>query len=160
MGVIGAMILVLASPVAGQTPRRGVEVQAYAFGGGGKTTGATYNSEVGATATAGGGLQFLFESGIALSGELEVMDRRSSYGSSFHPSVNLGYHFGGKEPDRRVVPFLSGGYTANVFGVNVGGGIQYWAWKRVGIRTEVREHAFLYGGRYDVYEFRLGLAFR
>ena len=74
MGVIGAMILVLASPVAGQTPRRGVEVQAYAFGGGGKTTGATYNSEVGATATAGGGLQFLFESGIALSGELEVME--------------------------------------------------------------------------------------
>jgi hypothetical protein len=132
----------------------------YAFGGGGKTTGDAYSYELGRTVTLGGGAQLLFGSGIALSGELEVMDRRSSRGTSFHPSINFGYHFGGREPDRKVVPFISGGYTANVFGVNVGGGLQYWAWKRVGIRSELRTHAFLYGGRYDVYEFRLGLALR
>jgi len=60
-------------------------------------------------------------------------------------SVNGTYYLPRAGRDRRVQPFVTGGYslafrngTANLW--NAGGGADYWATKRVGLRVEIRDH--------------------
>jgi len=68
-------------------------------------------------------------------------------------SANLSYHFFPKKVRGNVAPFVTGGYTlffgqdtdnytgSIAHGLNIGGGVDYFASKHVGIRFDVRYYA-------------------
>jgi hypothetical protein len=82
-------------------------------------------------------------------------------------SADGGYFFrNARSASAKFVPFVNGGYTllfrsGSESGFNVGGGVISWFSERVGLRLEVRDHAFSDGGRLaHLVGFRIGLAFR
>jgi hypothetical protein len=80
-------------------------------------------------------------------------------------SANVGYHFRKASQSRKVVPFVSGGYTLFFRsgvdnGVNFGGGVNYWFKDRLGLRFEVRDHVFVPSPDTHLIGFRVGLMFR
>ena len=138
--------------------------QGYVFAGGGSITpDNVYTYWHGPTITAGAGAEYIKANGIGISGEVEGVVRKTYYGESHGtalPSINLSYHFRNGEPNRKLVPFVTGGFTSSP-GVNAGAGVQYWRSPRFAIRTEARNHSLLGGDAIlQVYEFRIGLAFR
>jgi hypothetical protein len=96
-------------------------------------------------------------------------------------SANFSYHFSPKQYKGKVAPFITGGYT-NFFGqdtdtpggnttngLNVGGGVDLFASKRLGVRFDARYYA--HGGRilwpsfpsgtdFNFTAIRIGLTFR
>ncbi len=66
-------------------------------------------------------------------------------------SVNPAYHFKGQGRARRVVPFITGGYTGlfrqvSINGSNFGGGVTVWPGDHVGLRFEGRLYHFNIAG--------------
>jgi hypothetical protein len=162
---IRASILIFVMSVASQaqTPNQR-HFQGYVFVGGGSITpGDVYTFWRGPTVTAGAGAEYVKANGLGISGEVEGILRKTYYGerhASALPSINLSYHFRNGEAARKLVPFMTGGFTAFP-GVNVGGGVQYWLSPRFALRTEIRNHSLLGGDAIlQAYEFRIGLAFR
>ncbi len=79
-------------------------------------------------------------------------------------SLNGYYHF--RHSRSAVVdPFVTAGYslffrhgTNNL--ANFGGGLNYWIWRGVGVRTEFRDHVYTGGGpTLHFWNFRFGLSF-
>lgn len=85
-------------------------------------------------------------------------------------SANASYHFFGKKNRRRVEPFVTGGYslyfgdrTAFESGFNVGGGVNLWMAKHVGLRLEARDqdHIEYFHSQFTRFvAFRVGVTFR
>jgi hypothetical protein len=118
-----------------------------------------------ATLHAGGGGEALIARGFGIGAELGYFARARDAGHGYGlGSLNLSYHFGGRDPEQKTVPFITAGGSA-VFhggrtqgGANIGGGIQYWMRERLGLRFEYRSHIFSSDSSH-AYEFRFGLAF-
>ena len=65
--------------------------------------------------------------------------------------------------ETRVEPFVAGGYSLLFRGGHanlgyLGGGMNYWTWKKVGFRMEFRDH--IHGGPVQYWLFRFGVALR
>lgn len=77
-------------------------------------------------------------------------------------SLNLSYHLLPKTPDRKLEPFITGGYSlffrAGTFdGYNIGGGTNLWLSDGVAIRVEGRVHST---SQYRFAGFGIGMTFR
>ncbi|MGE5644332.1 MAG: hypothetical protein ACM336_00935 [Acidobacteriota bacterium] len=77
-------------------------------------------------------------------------------------SANAYYHFF-HSSDARLDPFVTGGYSiffrrgTQSLG-NFGGGLNYWIWKTVAVRVEVRDHV-MGTPRAHYWGIRLGMSF-
>ncbi len=131
------------------------------FGPGGVTccghTDTILHAGLGGEAVLGAGLGFGAEIG-AMGVSRYFVD--SGFGVF---SLNGYYHFvHGRGV--KVDPFVTGGYTlffrsghADLF--NVGGGLNYWFYRRLGFRVEVRDHVLTDGEAVHYWSVRFGLAF-
>lgn len=131
-----------------------------------------------------GGEAYVFK-GLGLGAEIGAADM-SSFVTGVG-SADLSYHFFPKKVHGRVSPFITGGYTAffghnthtgtGLFGhkplmtegFNIGGGVDLFASKHVGMRFDVRYYG--HGGRilnyiypdldqFSFVAFRIGVTFR
>ncbi|MFB3922294.1 MAG: hypothetical protein ACE145_11270 [Terriglobia bacterium] len=85
-------------------------------------------------------------------------------------SANASYHFVGKNDGRRVEPFVMGGYslyfgdrTSFESGFNLGGGVNVWMAKHIGLRLEIRDqdHINRFHSQFTRFvAFRIGVTFR
>ena len=132
-----------------------------------------YNSGGGeATMQVGGGGEAVFKNGAGIGAELAYLTRFKDTGDGIGMfSINGSYHFLKASKDRKVVPFLTGGYTGfmkgdYVNGINVGGGVNYWFKPRVGLRFEFRNSVWLedsvwaFADGMNFWNVRIGLTFR
>lgn len=127
------------------------------FGVGGATAG---NSTI---YTAGGGGEVLLYKGLGIGAEGGAIGNAGGSGAGTF-SVNGGYHFQNSSSPKKLVPFVTAGYTflapsdeTNLF--NFGGGVNYWAGERVGLRVEFRDHVFPNGNEH-LFNVRVGITFR
>lgn len=80
-------------------------------------------------------------------------------------SVNGSYYLPASGRERRIQPFVTAGYTmafrdgtANLW--NVGGGVDYWVSRRVGVRLDVRDHVWADVGTAHFWGPRIGIVLR
>jgi hypothetical protein len=114
----------------------------------------------------GVGGEGLVYKGLGAGGEIGYFAPARGLGEGFGIfSANGSYHFRDSTSSRKLIPFVTGGYsllfhsgTAHAF--NVGGGVNYWFRDRLGLRLEFRDHVLTNGGTVHYYGFRIGLAFR
>jgi hypothetical protein len=113
----------------------------------------------------GGGGDRLIYRGVGLGAELGNVSP-VGFGNLGIFSANASYNFGARDSSRKTIPFVTGGYSVKFRddedsggGVNIGGGVQYWASNRVGLRVEFRDHHF-FKGVLNSYGVRLGITFR
>jgi hypothetical protein len=105
------------------------------------------------------GGEYVFGKGIGLGAEIGLIAGHSSFVAF---SVNGYYHFLNSGSDRKLDPFITGGYTAasDIFSSsslgNVGVGLNYWFHRHFGVRAEFRD--FVSGGG-QAPIFRGGIAF-
>ena len=111
----------------------------------------------------GAGGERVFFKGIGMGGEIGYAHptERPDAGLGV-ASINGLFQFVEALPNRKVVPFVSAGYTlgfrsqtANF--INFGGGATWWFRERIGLRLELRDHTS--EGRH-LLGFRVGFAFR
>jgi Leucine carboxyl methyltransferase len=101
----------------------------------------------------GGGGERLIYRGLGLGAELGNVTPIGDFGHGLGIlSATASYSFGGRQSSRRFTPFVSGGYSLKFRddddsggGINIGGGVQYWASPRVAVRVEFRDHHFFKG---------------
>src|ERR1035441_2353982 len=136
--VAAALLLfapVLASAQDGSPKYRG---QAYVFIGLGQVSLDPGYRGIGHV---GGGGEFNFYKGLAVAGELGAVGMPGDGACLF--SVGPSYHFQLVSKRSKFDPFVSGGYT-RAFGnggvnlMNFGGGVNYWLFKRVSLRLDLR----------------------
>lgn len=127
------------------------------FGVGGATAG---NSTI---FHAGGGGEAILYKGLGVGAEAGAFGSFSG-GDGGIFSVNGNYHFQNTGSPQKLVPFVTAGYTllgpsdeTNLF--NFGGGVNYWAKERVGLRVEFRDHVFPNGSEH-LFNVRVGITFR
>ncbi len=121
----------------------------------------------------GGGGEVLLVKGFGVGAELGAMGRPGNGVGVL--SIDPSYHFLHASGKSKIAPFIEGGYTRTIGGnypvlydnlFNFGGGIHYWAFRRVGLRLEFRDHVqhvspILGSGYTDHYwVLRIGLAVR
>jgi len=164
--VLFLWIPMLESAQGGEHPYRG---QGYIFLGVGSGTDSPSFEHVG-----GGGEVLLFR-GIGVGGELGAMGRPGEGEGVL--SVGPSYHFLHAFRKSKIDPFVQGGYTGTFEGdapipggsgnlFNFGGGMNYWFFKRVGLRLDFRDYVhhksfFPAGGSTDQYwGVRVGLTVR
>jgi len=81
-------------------------------------------------------------------------------------SFNGAYHFVSSQRERRLVPFVTAGYTrafANQNGANLanyGAGFQYWFKENWAFRVEGRDHINTSGPVAHAWQIRLAIVFR
>ena len=130
----------------------------YGFGAAGGTSGGSE-----ATLHVGGGGEGLVYKGLGLGAEIGYLSPFQQFGDGIGIlSTNVGYHF--VKPNRKLVPFVSGGFSlafrnGSSGGGNFGGGVQYWMKPHLGLRFEFRDHIFS-SDTPHLYGFRVGLSFR
>jgi hypothetical protein len=166
-----ALLLMLPALASAQDVDHQYRGEGYVFIGEGSLRSRDYGLH-GITDVGGGGEVLLFR-GFGVGGELGAMGRPGEGVGVL--SIDPSYHFPHAFGKSKVVPFVEGGYTrtfgnndpvvpANLF--NFGGGIHYWAFKRVGLRLEFRDHvrhvspSFVSGYTNHYWGLRIGLAFR
>ena len=148
-------VLLIALTAAGYAQER--RVWGYGFAGaGGNSQGTSLH--------VGGGGEFLIAGGFGFGAEAAHFGSTSRFGDNSVGmlSANVGYHFGGRDLSRKLVPFITGGLSvanARGGGGNFGFGVHYWMHKRVGLRVEFREHIFSSDSPY-LHSFRIGISFR
>jgi hypothetical protein len=114
----------------------------------------------------GVGGEGLLHRGLGVGGEIGVIGTWSGQGDTMGiASVNSSYHFRGASASRKVVPFVTGGYSLffrhfSASGANFGGGVNYWFHDRLGLRLEFRDHVVNIDGQRHYVGIRIGLAFR
>jgi hypothetical protein len=116
---------------------------------------------------AGIGGEGIIYKGFGVGGEIGYF-RQATFGSDSGIgllSVNPSYHFMNASKSRRLVPFVTGGFSlffrsGAVIGSNFGGGITYWLKDRIGVRLEVRDQIPAYSGIGHFPSFRAALTFR
>jgi hypothetical protein len=134
----------------------------YVFGG----VGGASDGE-GAFAHVGGGGEGLLHKGFGIGGELGYFAPVSgTFGNGVGIlSVNPAYHFTNASASKKVVPFVTGGFSlafrssAASGGGNVGGGVQYWFKEKAALRVEFRSHVFSSDRPY-LHSLRVGISFR
>lgn len=149
----------LAQPPATPSDRISTGI-GYVFGGVGSVEGLS-------TFHVGGGGEALVKDAFGIGAEIGyLMPTDAASDGIGMLSLNAAYHFLPGRPVRRVRPFVSGGYTlgfrgghANLF--NVGGGVDVWLKRRVGLRLEVRDHVYTPGNHSaHFWGARFGITFR
>ncbi|HXG67653.1 MAG TPA: hypothetical protein VNO70_21305 [Blastocatellia bacterium] len=129
----------------------------YAFGAVGK-----FSDSGPATLHFGGGGEGVLGKGFGIGAEVGYVAPAENLHAGFGLfSVNPAYHF---DSGKKLVPFITGGYSlafrgATASGGNFGGGVQYWAKNRLGLRFEFRDHIFSSDSPH-MYQFRVGITFR
>jgi hypothetical protein len=116
---------------------------------------------------AGFGGEGIIQKGFGVGGELSYF-RNVGFGNNGGLgllSLNTSYHFLNASKSRKLVPFMTGGFSlffrsGAVVGGNFGGGITYWIKDRVGVRFEVRDQIPAYSGIGHFPSFRAALTFR
>jgi hypothetical protein len=114
-----------------------------ANGGGGGSTGALH---------LGGGFEIFAARNLTVGGEVGYIAPFRAFGDGLGTfSANGSYHFYAGDSDRKVVPFVTGGYTmlfrgGTTSGGNFGGGVTLWPKERFGIRLEARDHIHKFDG--------------
>jgi hypothetical protein len=78
-------------------------------------------------------------------------------------SVNGLYNF--EKQGSKIAPFITGGYSlifrsGHVNAMNIGGGVDYWFAKRVGMRFEFRDHISTQFFRDQLLQGRFAIVFR
>lgn len=132
----------------------------YGFGGVGGTSGNSV-----ATLHVGGGGEALVYKGLGLGAEVGYVAPFEAVGDGIGIfSTNVSYHFVKPQSNRKLVPFVTGGFSLAFRnrasgGGNFGGGVQYWVRPRLGLRFEFRDHIFS-SDTPHLYGFRVGLSFR
>jgi hypothetical protein len=134
----------------------------YVFGGiGGASDGE------GAFVHVGGGGEGLLHKGFGMGAELGYFAPASdTIGNGVGIlSVNPSYHFRNASASKKVVPFVTGGFSLAFRGGgasgggNFGGGVQYWFKEKVALRVEYRTHVFS-SDRPFLHGIRAGISFR
>jgi hypothetical protein len=96
----------------------------------------------------GGGADFRVFKGLGINSEVGVMGRLADGEGLF--SIGPSYPFMGARKSK-LEPFVDGGYTRTFAGspgsqnLFFGGGINYWFFKRVGLRVDFRDYVNHYG---------------
>lgn len=81
-------------------------------------------------------------------------------------SANGSYHFRNADKPRKLVPFVTAGYSLAAgqgevgHMINFGGGVNWWMRDRLGLRFEARDHVTTDTPRGHFWQFRVALAFR
>jgi len=154
---ISILLLMLSAVLAAQS------TNGYVFFAPGGVTESGYTST---TFHAGGGVDLMIAKGIGANIELGAIwpsESPASVVGMFSPGATY-YFRRGKE--LKLEPFVSGGYTlmfreghANLG--YVGGGVNYWMSRKVGLRAEFRDHiAAQCCSTVNYWGIRIGLAFR
>src|SRR5262245_30953773 len=154
--------LVLISTFAAAQTTDGHRAQGYVFAG----AGGTAPDGVGATLNFGVGGEGLIHKGLGAGGEIGYLTPARTMSDGFGIlSANGSYHFISASESRRLVPFVTGGYSfffrsgfAN--GFNAGGGINYWFREHMGLRIEFRDHVIHDSRNVHLVGIRVGLSFR
>lgn len=158
--VVIAALLLMSVPLLAQDSYRGQGYVFYAPGGsfvgsGGSSTPIFH---------VGGGGEGFIHKGFAAGGEISYVAPYEAPGDGVGVfSVNGAYHF--KAPDRKVVPFVTGGYSlafrdGSLNGMNFGGGATWWFKEKYGFRLEVRDNYFPQDPGWHQLGVRIGLSFR
>jgi hypothetical protein len=166
LNATAALLLVVPMLASAQNADHQYHGQGYLFIAGG-TTGPA----------GGGGGEGVDNKGIGVGGEF--VKAASPFGE-FIGSANVYYHFGPSTKNRKLEPFVTGGYTffyvpgvGPASGGNFGAGANIWLQKHVALRPEIRDTI---GGRdisidyesggnsytapQNVVSFRIGVTFR
>jgi hypothetical protein len=123
---------------------RAAGAQALGYGIAGPAGVSGFFSTSGVQVHAAGGGELLAGGRVGGGGEFGVLG--GAGGGLFVTSVNGVYHGYRITDEQKVQPFLTGGYTYMSSGEgsfnawNVGGGVDVWLKKRVGLRVEYRDH--------------------
>jgi hypothetical protein len=123
---------------------RAAEAQALGYGIAGPAGYSGFFSSNAGLVHAAGGVELLAGGRLGGGGEFGLI--AGSGGGLWVSSVNGVYHGYRITGDRKVMPFLTGGYTHMSSGDgsfnawNVGGGVDIWPKERVGLRVEYRDH--------------------
>jgi hypothetical protein len=141
---------------------------------------STYVESGRATLHVGGGAEAFIYHGLSLGAEIGPFFSWTAPGRGFTPfsdrvhglgSTNITYHFLSNTTDRKLDPFLTGGYslffgnisvvgrgsTSNQSGYNAGGGANFWLLRRAALRLEFRHQSSVW---YKTTEVRAGMTFR
>src|SRR5262245_5102157 len=115
----------------------------------------------------GGGLEGLMKGGLGVGIELAGFNGTGEFSGGFGTlSPDISYHFLNASKSRKLVPFVTGGYTLFIGGGGVANAIKfgvcvnYWFKDRIGLRIEVRDHVIAPAPEYNLIGVRFGLAFR
>jgi hypothetical protein len=115
----------------------------------------------------GGGGEGFVHKGLGVGAEIGYLFPRTSAGDGLGLfSVNGSYNFQNPQSGRKLIPFVTGGYSLAFRGgsanlLNFGGGVNYWFREKMGLRLEFRDHlGSPCGCRVQFLQFRIGLAFR
>ena len=134
----------------------------YFVGGAGANVGN--GASTGNLSVAGGG-EGLLKGGFGMGGEVGYLAPFEGAGNGFGIlSVNPSYHFLKASASRKLVPFVTGGFSlgfrngSSSGGGNFGGGVQYWMKDHLGLRVEFRDHIFSSDSP-QFLQFRVGLTF-
>jgi hypothetical protein len=111
---------------------------------------------------AGGGVDAHITHGLGANVELSAL-WPADYPSGVVGLVSAGPTYRIPLRHERIEPFVAGGYSLMFRGGHanlgyLGGGVNYWAWKKVGFRLEFRDH--IRQGPVNFWLFRFGVAFR
>lgn len=128
--------------------------------------GATANGYTSMTLGLGFGGEARIARHIGAGAELGALGFTQSYPDSvmgvFSPNGYI--HINGSK-EAKFDPFVTGGYTlffryGNENLANFGGGLNYWATRRVGFLAEVRDHVTTQYDKVHFWGFRFGVTFR
>ncbi len=114
----------------------------------------------------GAGGQRLLYKGLGMGGEIGYAAPSSNLAAGIGLlSVNGFYQFGRAGGGRKAVPFVTAGYSlafrnGTLNGLNFGGGLNYWFWKRSALLIEVRDHFYPLEPGAHLFTCRIGLSFR
>lgn len=132
---------VVTSAQSTQNPAIQDRAQGYLFFGMNAASYAVYHT--------GGGVDFRVLKGLGINTELEAAGRPADGQGLF--SIGPSYHFL-RNRKSKIEPFINGGYARPFAGypgslnlVNFGGGINYWFFKRAGLRVDFRDYLNYYG---------------
>lgn len=155
--LISAIFILAMIPALAEAQGNDRRAWGYLFGGaGGVSESSTAFLHI------GGGGEGLVYKGLGLGAEVGYFTPFSRFSDGVGIlSVDVSHHFNRKE---KLVPFVTGGYSlgfrsGSSSGGNFGGGVQYWASDRVGLRFEFRDHIFSSDSPH-FYSFRAGISFR
>jgi hypothetical protein len=116
---------------------------------------------------AGIGGEGIFHKGLGVGGEIGYLrpDGFGPEGGLGLLSLNSSYHFMSASKSRKLVPFVTGGFSlffssGSAAGGNFGGGVTYWFKDRIGVRFEARDQIPAYSGAGHFPSFRVALTFR
>ncbi len=161
ISAVCCLLIVVCVARAGENDpvRRG---QGYVFFAPGGATSSGYTEAV---MHVGGGVEGLLYKGLGIGAEIGYLYPTVSASSGVAVvSLNGLYQFGSPGAKRKVVPFITGGWSmairdGMVNGANVGGGLNYWFTRRMGLRLEFRDHFVPSDLGTHIWQARVGLTF-